>query len=170
MKKIILALIFAFCSINCLASNAVTKLEDENISFVLNKLSILLEFNNPKAFPAKTRLISIPDKSDRCEWAIKNKNIPTSIAEDGCPKKMLLLTLTNWDIEPSFYTFNLGNALSWEAKSYEVTERKNMSHWDALLVVQKRMISEKGISEVLIRFKIKNRSDIYTVELIKTQP
>ena len=140
MRIIILILAMVFSSVSCVASDSLTQIESQDVSFILNKFSILLERNDPRVFPAKSRIILVPDKKDKCEWISINKNISTAVIEDGCPQKELLLTLTNWDSEPEFYTFDLGSALNWSVITYEVGSKTNMSHWDAQLVLEAQLI------------------------------
>ncbi len=165
MRSVILLVALAFSPIGCAASDSLAQIESQDISFVLNKLSILLDSNDPNAFPAKARLILIPDQDDKCEWIDSGENIPTAIIEDSCPKKKLLLTLTNWDQDPEFYTYDLGSALSWSIISLEVSSRKNMSHWDAHLILEALLIDDKGLYRKEVSFDVKNRGDTYTVDL-----
>ena len=87
MRNFVLLVVLAFSSINCAASNAISHIGNQEISFILNKLSILLEYKSPKEFPAKIRLISIPDPEDQCEWIGLSEGITTEIMESSCPQK-----------------------------------------------------------------------------------
>lgn len=170
MRTITLIATSVFISLGCIASESLNQIKDQNVSFVLNKFSILLEYNDPKAFPAISRLILMPDREDTCEWISIDKNIPTAIIEDSCPAKELLLTLTNWDEESEFYAYDLGSALNWSVVSLKVKSKQNMSHWDAQLVLDAQFINDKGLYREKLSFDIKNRGDVYSVEKHSAMP
>ncbi len=131
---------------------------DRELTFILANYSILLEKNGPEEFPARLRLIQLPDRSDDCSELINTKTIPVSFEEGNCPRKILYLTLSNWDLDPPHHVYRIGEAYSWRVKGVEFDREFAQANWTAAILLETETLTrgKPGVESRVLRIVQRN--------------
>lgn len=137
---------------------------NQELRFILGNLSILFEKQGPYDFPAKVRLIQLPDRTDDCSWLLKLSDLPSSFKEDNCPRKKLYLTFSNWDIDPDQSVFLIGTEYSWKVLDTVIVRRYSQSYWTAAISLEIERIRNDTVVTITRTLEITIKDDVYSAQ------
>lgn len=137
---------------------------DQELRFLLGNFSVLFEKNNPDKFPAKIRLITLPDRTDDCSKLENPRDLPTYFKEDNCPRKKLYLTLSNWDLDPDPSVFLIGTEYSWAVSDIVIVSSRSKFDWSAIISLEAERIRNNAVVIVARTLEITNSNDVYSVQ------
>ncbi len=163
--RLIILLFLLFQPVAYGGGSSVSLVNDRGLNFVLNNFSLLLERNDPRAFPGKLRLVELPDQFDDCSWTAEVKDITSAALEDWCPIKNLYVTLSNWDLHPEQHSYHIGSAIAWGIIGLDVNMRESQSFWRATLKLEMFRLVNGKKERQLLDVLINNKYDVYTVSL-----
>ena len=107
-------------------------MEDDDIAFLLNNFRVIEEVEDvgvPALGIGLLRLVTVPERDDKCSWISRIPNLSSGYTESFCPRDNLYLMLSErWYGEYERFkdqsAHHIGLALFWHFVGLEATEEK----------------------------------------------
>ena len=109
--------------------------EDMDLGFLLNNLRVIEEVDVgvPSLQITSLRLVTVPERDDKCSWVSKISNLSSFDRESLCPRRNLYLVFSSYDEQGGYdqnhrfrgqRAYHIGLALLWGFVGLEATEEK----------------------------------------------